>query len=378
MRRTIFAILLTIFVMGAVPFSASAAPSSPLCLPSTFAPAASDCLPYGPSAYISDLQDLGIIFPLRTMPASQPDLDLAYLPYSYARVRNQPSPVYASIEEAIENKIVKRYIEPGFDYVSYIDVREFEGKKYYMIAPGEWMSGRDLSAGVAYAQFMGLEFSSTPSRDFGWILEPIQISAAAGVEPTATAVWLDRWDVIQVYDTQEINGLTWYLIGPDQWVESRKAALVYPMTEAPNGVDNGRWVEINLFQQTMAVYENNQMVFATLTSTGLPGYWTRPGLFHIREKLVTTPMSGSFEADRSDYYYLEDVPWTMYFDEARAFHGTYWHNRFGSVRSKGCANLSSGDSQWLFNWAEVGDWVYVWDPSGETPTDPSLYSAGGA
>jgi lipoprotein-anchoring transpeptidase ErfK/SrfK len=89
-------------------------------------------------------------------------------------------------------------------------------------------------------------------------------------------------------------------------------------------------------------------------------------------------MRGAFTADRSDYYYLEDVPWTMYFDQARALHGAYWHNGFGVATSRGCVNLSPGDAQWLFHWAEEGDWVYVWDPSGETPTDPALYGAGGA
>jgi len=32
----------------------------------------------------------------------------------------------------------------------------------------------------------------------------------------------------------------------------------------------------------------------------------------------------------------------------------------------------------LFNWANNGDYVYVWDPSGSTPTDPNYYTPGGA
>jgi hypothetical protein len=187
-----------------------------------------------------------------------------------------------------------------------------------------------------------------------------------------------RWDVIQVYDIQESDGTNWYLVGPDTWVDGKDAALVHPAAAAPAGVDNGRWIEVNLLEQTLSVYENNQLIYATLISSGVPGFWTRPGLFQIREKLETTPMSGAFEADRSDYYYLEDVPWTMYFDEARALHGEYWHNFLGYEQSHGCVNLSPGDSAWLYQWAQIGDWVYVWDASGRTPTDPSLYGSGGA
>jgi lipoprotein-anchoring transpeptidase ErfK/SrfK len=87
-------------------------------------------------------------------------------------------------------------------------------------------------------------------------------------------------------------------------------------------------------------------------------------------------MSGAFEADRSDYYYLAEVPWTLYFDEARALHGAYWRARLGFVQSHGCVNLTVTDSHWLFNWATVGDWVWVHDPSGRTPED--FVGAGGA
>jgi lipoprotein-anchoring transpeptidase ErfK/SrfK len=139
-----------------------------------------------------------------------------------------------------------------------------------------------------------------------------------------------------------------------------------------------RWIEIDLYEQTVAVYDGGRLVFATMISSGIEPFWTRPGLFQITEKLETTPMSGSFEIDRSDYYYLEDVPWTMYFDEARALHGAYWHTGYGYPRSHGCVNISPGDARWLYDWAEVGDWVFVHDPSGLTPTDPALYGSGGA
>lgn len=88
-------------------------------------------------------------------------------------------------------------------------------------------------------------------------------------------------------------------------------------------------------------------------------------------------MTGVFEADRSDYYYLEDVPYIMYYDEKRALHGAYWQTLLGYQRSHGCVNLSVADSHWLYDWAKDGEYVYVWDPSGKTPTDPALYGAGG-
>ena len=107
-------------------------------------------------------------------------------------------------------------------------------------------------------------------------------------------------------------------------------------------------------------------------------FYTKPGLFKIYQKKPTETMSGAFEADFSDYYYLEDVPWTMYFAQKRALHGAYWRTMFGFPQSHGCVNLSVGDSRWLYDWAKEGDSVYVHDPSGETPTDPAFYKEGGA
>ena len=149
-------------------------------------------------------------------------------------------------------------------------------------------------------------------------------------------------------------------------------------TTPPKGVTNNRWIEVNLYNQTLSVYDQGQLVFAALVATGMKPFYTRPGLFQIQVKKLTENMSGAFEADRSDYYYLEDVPWTMYYDDARALHGAYWRTMYGYPQSHGCINLAPGDAHWLYNWANVGEWVYVWDPSGQTPTDPSYYGPGGA
>jgi len=104
-------------------------------------------------------------------------------------------------------------------------------------------------------------------------------------------------------------------------------------------------------------------------ASGVRPYYTYPGIFQIEEKLDLTRMR--WLTDPADSYNLESVPWTMYFDENRAFHGAYWRANLGYPQSKGCLNMSVGDSQWLFNWANLGDRVYVYDPSGKTPLSDS-------
>lgn len=348
--------------------------SMPLCLPGVYNEVPAGCQVLGPSEYLTRWATAGITFPITHLPAQPLDESFSELPFDYVKIQeNNVLPVYTSLEDAIGKVNPHHYIDKGLVFVSYIQRTE----KYYMIDQGIWIRGGDTAGGAALSPFRGLRFAGTPEHKFGWIMSATETQREPGSSnPRFTGHTLNRYDVVQVYDTRDADGVKWYLIGPDEWVEGHLAALVYPSSAPPEGVMNWRWIEINLYEQTVSVYENNHLVFATLVSTGVDGWWTRPGLFQVFEKLQSTPMMGAFESERSDYYHLEDVPWTMYYDEKRALHGAYWHNFFGYKQSHGCANLSPGDARWLYEWAQLGDYVYVWDPSGETPTDPSLYKSG--
>lgn len=350
----------------------------PLCLPDAYLYEPTDCLPLGPSVKLTELARLGMTVPLRPLPAVSPDPALSNSPVSIARInleKTEPAPLYNSFDDATQGLNPVRYIDPGaLRYVSFVNVAYYNNKPYIQLSSGEWMR----ASPVAYSHFQGLEFSRTPRNSFGWITDTAEVRTAPTYAAPLVNKVLYREDVVQIYDVQPADKTTWYMIGPGEWVERRYVRQVRINTTPPEGVTNGRWIEVNLYDQTMSVYDNRQLVFATLITTGVDPFFTRPGLFQIYSKKATETMSGAFEADRSDYYYLQDVPWTMYFDQARALHGAYWRTWFGYEGSHGCVNLSLGDSQWLFNWANEGDWVYVWDPSGETPTDPSYYGSGGA
>lgn len=349
----------------------------PLCLPGVYEQQPADCLPLGPSAYLTRMNTRHIQLPLEPLPAVTPEYTSDDLPFNYARVRdNIALRIFGSPEEAEIGENVRQNQRAGLVYMSYDDSREYNGKRYYMIEPGGWVRPDEVSGSVLPSTEVGLELYGTPKNYFGFTIYPIHSQVAPGGEQTAN--FYDRYAVVQVFDWQEVNGNMWLMIGPDEWMSSNDVGVVYPASTPPEGVSNGRWIEINLYEQTIAVYEDNHMVYAALTSTGQYGWWTQPGLFQIYQKDESTNMRGAFEADFSDYYFLEDVPWTMYFDELRALHGAYWHNAFGLPRSHGCANLSPGDAKWLFEWAQLGDYVYVWDPSGATPTDPAIYGEGGA
>jgi hypothetical protein len=355
---------------------------SVLCPPGIYLDDPGGCAALGPSAYRTEMARQALILPLQPLPARRIDPSLGELPYQYAILAPSTTPVYGSLADAVAERSPISYIENGDTrYITYVDFAETENGRFFLRRSGGWVR---VSSRISLPRNFpgGLVFQRTPTTQFGWIM-PFQADLQSKRTPgyavsDYTGRTFSQYEMVTIYSSAEAADGEWFMIGIDEWVDSRRVARVIPNTTPPEGVENGRWIEINLFEQTISVYENSQLIYATVTATGVPPLDTRPGLFEIYKKLESTPMSGSFEADRSDYYYLEDVPYTLYYDQARALHGAYWRSFMGYKQSHGCVNLTIADARWVFDWAEVGDWVYVWDPSGETPTDPSLYSPGGA
>ncbi|MBI3163423.1 MAG: L,D-transpeptidase [Anaerolineales bacterium] len=127
-------------------------------------------------------------------------------------------------------------------------------------------------------------------------------------------------------------------------------------------------IEINLSTQMLYAYEYGSIVFQTNISSGVPGdptggagipTTTPTGKFTILDKVPAKHMGYSYFGEQTsgnvladvDNYVLPGVPWTSFFTtQGHAFHGTYWHENFGSPMSHGCINMRTNESNWLFRW----------------------------
>jgi hypothetical protein len=292
-----------------------------VCPPDVYLDSPGDCLPTGPSEYLKAVAELGLTIPQRPLPASKPDPNLTQLPYSYFRLDEDVVPFISGPA----GEPTGQSFAPGFVYVSYIDRVDTGHGIYYMLQSGGWIPGKGSRIGE-YSRFQGLEFHATPQNAFAWPLpfyvDSIPVHAAPGYNTPLTDRLLYPYiDIVPVYDTQSADGVEWNMIGPNEWVEARIMAMVTPDATPPDGVTTGRWVDVNLAEQTLAVYNNSQLVFATVIASGLEPFWTRPGLFQIYSKKETETMRNN---DLADYYYLDNVPWTMYFDKASVLAHAFW------------------------------------------------------
>lgn len=352
---------------------------TPLCLPDENPGITTDCLLLGPSQKITEMAKTGASDETKPLPAEKPAAELSKSPVMIAKINGDlvdPINIYATLDDAAAGANPVRTIAPGrgLHYVSYVQEARVKGKPFVQLKTGEWM--RASPAG--FSNFQGLLFSKTPTTAFGWMIDNIRARSEPGFNAPEVGDILYRETPIQIFEITEKDGMEWYRIGVNEWVPFLKARRARVDTTPPEGVKSDRWISVDLYDQVAMVYENRQLVFATLVSTGGEPFYTQPGNFQIYKKKELETMTGAFDADRMDYYYLEDVPWTMYFDKARALHGAYWRPWFGVAGTHGCVNFSLGDANWLYQWAKEGDWVHVWDPSGQTPTDPAAYGDGGA
>ena len=149
-------------------------------------------------------------------------------------------------------------------------------------------------------------------------------------------VFYNREEVLQVYEIVENEASTWFRVGENKWLDRIHFRAAIINSQPPAEITADRWIEVDLAEQVVLVYENRRLIYAVMVATGMEPFFSQPGVFKIETKKEAETMTGSFEADRSDYYSLDDVPFVMYYDQARAFHGAYWRAWFGIEQSHGC------------------------------------------
>lgn len=116
-----------------------------------------------------------------------------------------------------------------------------------------------------------------------------------------------------------------------------------------------RNIDVNLSAQTVTLYENGQVYQHWSMSSGKSGWETHTGNFRIGWKTDLQDMGCAPGYD----WCTKDVPWVAYFNGDEGFHGTYWHNNFGTPMSHGCINLTIANAKLLYDWAYRGTEVSV-------------------
>jgi lipoprotein-anchoring transpeptidase ErfK/SrfK len=291
-----------------------------------------------------------------TTPAEVPE---SGLPFSYYFVGRNGAESYMNLGRALEEG-PDTSEEAGFG-LAVDEVRDAYGARWGHTSKGRWVKLADLTAARPSA-FAGAHLTTAEElATLAWTLtDKVQVFATEKLAGKPIAV-LPKHRRVRVVDAQpKVWKIQMDREGEEPLEGFAKAPgqLARPSASAtpPEGLsDDERWVDVELATQTLVAYEGSAPVFATLVSTGrgkeTSDTGTPRGTYRVWVKLRSTTMANVEDENAESHYSLEEVPWVLFFHKAIAFHGAFWHDDFGRVRSHGCVNLAPRDAAWLYGWA---------------------------
>ena len=279
--------------------------------------------------------------------------------YSFWRV----GPGAVALYDAPGGQVIGQ-MPAGFNFINAINT-SVDG--WIQRVGGEWIRGEDTKP-VNASRFTGMILPDDWAHPYAIILDKTgtRASLRPGEPGSAESGYITRrYRLVNIFaSTTDDAGNVWYLVGPQQWIRQELVAKFAPSAR-PQDVA-GRWVAVDLFEQTLIAYEDDKAIFATVISSGMAEWPTAQGIFNVWARLPSDSMSGA--VGQPDAYALQLVPWVMYFKGGQSLHGTYWHDSFGYRRSHGCVNMSISDARWIYDWmlnaepnadGEIENQVYV-------------------
>jgi hypothetical protein len=165
---------------------------------------------------------------------------------------------------------------------------------------------------------------------------------------------------ILVHDrVQAPDGSTWYRVD-NGYLSASSIRLPRP----PTKTFPGRWLDADLQEPAMlTAYQGNKVVLNTLAIKGTIANQTPTGTFTILRRVQDETMdSGTLGIDPNGPggYHLEHVLNTQYFtNDGASIHYNWWSSNFGYSGSHGCLGLDLQDSQFLWNWADIGTPIVI-------------------
>jgi lipoprotein-anchoring transpeptidase ErfK/SrfK len=121
-------------------------------------------------------------------------------------------------------------------------------------------------------------------------------------------------------------------------------------------VENKRIV-VNITKQRMWVYENGQLKWEWLASTGIPDSPTQPGVYQILSH-EPNAYAGNWNLNMPYFMGIYDaVPGFtngIHGFPTRNGYGILWENALGRRVTYGCILLSTTNAKLLYDWAQEG------------------------
>jgi hypothetical protein len=294
------------------------------------------------------------------------------VPFLYAKARADragellaPVPRYRSAAALAAGEAPLDWLRPHHEY-AFVESRRVDGATVVLDR-----SRRAVRADALQferpSEFAGRDLGERPvaaGAVAAWAAEaPVSVRAGPGLD----AEVVGRVEYHREVDLEPApvrrDGVDWYALrGGAGWVSDEDVRRWAPTAALADVGDDEPWIDVELGEQTLALYRGRAPVFVTLISSGAGDNPTPRGVFRIWHKQALGDMRSLPGAD--DSYAVEEVPWVQYFHRRFALHAAFWHNKFGRRRSHGCVNLSPRDAAYVFGRTQPAlpeGWTFVYE-----------------
>ena len=286
------------------------------------------------------------------------------VPYRYVMVGVATGtflPMWADLAALKSHAEPERQLKKG-DTIAIHGVQKFEGASYYVAVDDKVIPVKGTFELKTFSDWQGVEINDQTHLPFGWVTpEKAPVFDAPKGTKLEDVPRRTRYDILE---EQKVGNVRWIRVGEGRWMKADHVNEVRKIDRPKDTGTNPQWFDVDLGEQVVVAYMNDKPVYATLTSSGREPNHTPRGNYPLWGKVTGITMKSQ---DYDDIpYYVNKVPWVLFFQAHNALHGAYWHDRFGVVKSHGCANLSPKDSKHLFEWIQPplpNGWTAVrfWD-----------------
>jgi hypothetical protein len=321
-------------------------------------------LQVGPDAWLcgDEIERSRLLYLAPNRPLSKSETGLP-LPYFF--VKDDGVPTYAHLSD-VDSGMPNTGLEPGFAVAISQRASSSSGVEFGLTTKRVWVEMNELRpaapsplVGTALAEERRIAF--TYRDDTALYAAPRRGRAMER---------LPRHRTLEVLD--EVG--SFLRVAGERFVHRSDVRRPSEAPPPPALLPGERWIDVDIENQVLTLFEGATPIFRTLVSTGRgregSEQATPKGLHRVWVKLLTSDMSNLEDGDAGRYYAIQDVPWVLYFRGGYGLHGAFWHDSFGNVRSHGCVNLAPRDAARVFEWARPGL------PSGWTAVLPTAHDPG--
>ena len=273
------------------------------------------------------------------------------LPFDYAMVQikeEETTPLWGSVSDIVNYESPLRMLGRGDTLAVLPETMRVDGERYRETIDGTLVSADHTFVMQRFSQWQGTPITSDTHLPFGWVTSR---HAAVFDAPRGKRIdELPRRQRVDILGDHMEGNKRWLMIGEGRFVAASAINEVRAIERPAETLQHRQWIDVDLAEQVLVAYEGDKPVYATMTSSGRPPNRTPRGNYPIWAKAYAITMRSQPYDDKP--FVVDRVPWVMFFQAHNALHGAYWHDRFGMVKSHGCANLSPLDARYLFEWLE--------------------------